>query len=154
MKCRAAAYALLLGLALSGCGNPSTGSPDADPRAASLWSDRTPYVGDNSKMVALVSQAGFGPTDAYTIELQTERAPYGVTVKFHSLSKSFDSTDFRQQATLLLGLVDNLDHVDVRSDAHVYSLTAADASKRLGYDVKALGRDKGKLIAYVNAQQD
>jgi hypothetical protein len=105
-------------------------------------------------MVALVSQAGFGPGGAYTIELQTERVPYGVTVRFDSLSKPFDSIDFRPQSTLLLGLVANLDHVDVRSGEDVYSLTAADASKALGYDVKALGRDKGKLTAYVNAQQD
>lgn len=154
MKSRVAAISLLIGTTLTGCGTAPTESPDTDRRAATLWAERTPHVGDNSKVAALVSDAGFGPGGTYTIELQTEQAPYGVTVRFHSLAKPFDATDFSSQATLLLGLVANLDHVAVRSDGHIYSLTATLASQHLGYDVKDLGQHQDKLIGYLKAQQD
>lgn len=154
MKRRATAASLLISATLAGCATSPPGPPGSDGIAATLWSDRTPFAGDNSKVAALVSHAGFGPGGTYTIELQTDHPPYGVTVRLHSLAKPFDSTDFNSQATLLLGLVANLDHVAVRMDAHVYNLTAAVASRHLGYDVKDLGRRKDKLIAYLKTQQD
>ena len=70
------------------------------------------------------------------------------------LDKPFDNTDFSGNATLLLGLVANLDTVSVTSDGHAYSLTSAGASQQLGYDVKELGRDRSRLDAYVAASHD
>lgn len=151
---RVAAVALLVAVALTGCGTSPSVQPDASGRADALWSARSPSVGDSSKVVALASEAGFGPAGSYTVELQTEHAPYGMTVRFHSLDKPLRSTDFSAPATVLLGLVDNLDRVTVVAGGQAYALTAAAASTSLGYDVKALGQHKDKLAAYVRAQQD
>lgn len=68
--------------------------------------------------------------------------------------KPFDRTDFSGLTTFLLGLVANLDQVSVTSSEHACSLTAAAASKDLGYDVKELGRDQIRLTAYLDANRD
>jgi len=51
-------------------------------------------------------------------------------------------------------LVASLDKVSVTSDDHSYSLTASDASKVLGFDVKELDRDEGKLAEYLDLARD
>ena len=75
-------------------------------------------------------------------------------MRLHQLDKPFRSTDFSAPATVVLGLVANLDRVTVAAGGQTYALTAAGASTSLGYDVKALGQHKDKLAAYVRAQQD
>jgi hypothetical protein len=105
-------------------------------------------------MIALVREVGPGSEGSYSLELQTARPPYAMTVAFTRLDKPFDDTDFSGRATLLLGLVANLDEVSVTSGGHAYSLTSAGASKELGYDVKELGRDRGKLTAYLDSSRD
>jgi hypothetical protein len=87
-------------------------------------------------------QAGFGPAGTYSLSLQTQHSPYAMTVAFDHLDKPFDTVDLSADATLMPGLVANLDTVSVTSDGHCYSLTASDASTVLGYDVKKLGREQ------------
>jgi hypothetical protein len=77
-----------------------------------------------------------------------------MTVVFERLDKPFDDVDFSAGATLMLGLVANLDTVSVTSGEHSYSLTASDASTALGFDVKELGRDEAKLAAYLDRARD
>ncbi len=145
---------LFIGVALTGCGTSTSERSDASSQAQSLWSARSAYVGDSSRATALVREVGFGPQGSYRIELQTARAPYAMTVAFTRLDKPFDDTDFSGNATLLLGLVANLDQVSVTSGEQAYSLTSAGASRELGYDVKELGRDQGKLTAYLDSSRD
>lgn len=151
---RLAAVVLLIGLMLTGCSTPDSGQSGVASRADSLWSARTAYVGDNSDVAALVRAAGFGPEGTYSISLQTADAPYGLTIAFRSLSKPFDDVTFNESATLVLGLVANLDHLSVTLGERTYSLTTAGASKELGYDAKDLGRDKTKLVAYLQSNED
>ena len=99
-------------------------------------------------------EVGPGSEGSYSILLQTAKPPYAMTVALTRLDKPFDRTDFSGQATLLLGLVANLDEVSVISGEHAYSLTAAGASEELGYDVKDLGRDQSKLRAYLDSSRD
>ena len=148
------AAGLLIGVALTGCGTSTSDTSDTSSTAQSLWSARSAYVGDNSRVAALVHEVGPGPEGSYSIVLQTAKPPYAMTVALAELDKPFDRTDFSGKATLLLGLVANLDKVSVTSGEHAYSLTAADASKELGYDVKDLGRDQGKLTAYLDSSRD
>jgi hypothetical protein len=151
---RRGAAVLLIGVALTGCGTPTSEQSDASSRARSLWSARSAYVGDSSRTTALVRGVGFGPSGSYHIELQTAKPPYGLTVALTRLEKPLADTDFSGNATLLLGLVANLDTVAVTSGAQAYSLTSAGASKDLGYDVKELGRDRSRLTAYLQASRD
>ena len=145
---------VLIGVALTGCGTSAGERSDASSEAQSLWSARSAYVGDSSRMIALVGEVGLGHDGSYRLELQTEKPPYAMTVALTRLEKPFDNTDFSGNATLLLGLVANLDTVSVTSDGHAYSLTSAGASQQLGYDVKELGRDRSRLDAYVAASHD
>ncbi|MGO4597067.1 DUF4825 domain-containing protein [Terrabacter sp. 2RAF25] len=158
---RALAAVLLGGVALAGCTASGT-SPDGTvtpSRADELWKQRTDFVGDNSRVIWLTRAAGFGPDGSYTISLQTATKPYGVTITFDTptdkaTDKPFDQTDFASPSTLLLGTIGNLDAVHVKAADRSFDLTAAQATKQLGYDVKTLGRDQKKLTAYVDTLAD
>ena len=154
MTARVAVGVLIIAVTLGGCALRDSEPSDPPPRVQSLWLARTDYVGDNSRAAELAHQAGFGPAGSYRISLQTQQAPYAVTVDFDHLDKPFGQVDFSANATLLLGLVANLDTVSVTSGDHSYSLTASDASTALGYDVKVLGRDKTKLATYLDLARD
>jgi hypothetical protein len=149
-RTRAAGLALLVGATLSGCG----WSASPPNRAQALWSSRTPYVGDNSRVVALVRKVAPAPAGTYIIRLETSSRPYRLNIELDRLDKAFAQTDFTEQATLLLGLVANLDEVSITSGRDSRTLTAAAASKALGYEVKDLGRNQHRLMAYVVAQED
>ncbi len=148
---------LLAAVALTGCstGHESAVAPtDAVTRAHSLWLDRTAHVGDNSKVIALTADAGFGSMGTHTLALHTDARPYAVTVAYSALDKPFDTVDFTPQATLLLGMIANLDRVEVTAGTDDFVLTAEEASKALGFDVKELGRDEAKLTAYFRSLDD
>ena len=116
-----------------------------------MWSSRVEHVGDNAAVVALVDEVGPAPSGSYTISLQTAKPPYGLTIELEESEKPVDPTEFSHAATLLLGLVGNLDEVLITSGAISYSLTGAIATEDLGYDVKELGQDQGRLTEYVEA---
>ena len=163
---RACALAALTTVAaatlLAGCsatsgrdGTPSGAPTDAAGRlVASLWADRTAHVGDNSKVIALVGDSGLDAIGPRTISLQTRSAPYGLTVRYPEPVKAGGPFDVTPQATLLLGTVGNLDHVTVEANGSRFTLTAAEASKALGHDVKQLGTDRGALARYVSSLDD
>jgi hypothetical protein len=154
---RTIAAVLLGGIALAGCTSPDPSSPGtaAPGRAEQLWKQRTDFVGDNSKVIWLTRAAGFGPDGSYTISLQTAAEPYGLTITFdEDLPKPVDSIDFTSPATLLLGTIGNLGRVHVEAPGRSFDLTAAQATKQLGHDVKTLGRDKEQLTAYVDTLDD
>jgi hypothetical protein len=143
---------MLVGPGLAGCsGRSSSASPSEAQR---LWSSRTAYVGDSSRVADLVREIGPAPAGGYTLSLQTEKQPYSLEVAIPRPAKPFRDTDFAPQATLLLGLVANLDRVSFSSGDRSYSLSVAEASTKLGYDVKELGRDQSRLDAYLHAQSD
>ncbi|TQM64845.1 DUF4825 domain-containing protein [Humibacillus xanthopallidus] len=157
MHRRSVCTMMLGALALTGCtsgSTPTVPEMDAPSRAHALWQNRTPYVGDNSEVAALTANAGFGGMGTHTIALYTTSRPYVATVAYDSLSKPFDTVDFTTPVTLLLGTVANLDRVEVRSGTDTFSLTSEEASAKLGFDVKDLGRDEAKLTAYLQSVDD
>jgi hypothetical protein len=151
---RGVVAALLCAVVLSGCAGRSAESGDTTSRTQALWSSRTTYVGDSSGVVALVRQIGPGPEGTYSVALQTATPPYALTLDFHRVDKPFPDTNFAEPATLLLGLVDNLEKVRFTHDGQEYSLTAAQASTSLGYDVKELGRNQRTLTSFIDRSHD
>ncbi|GAA2743892.1 hypothetical protein GCM10009868_19440 [Terrabacter aerolatus] len=146
---------------LTGCTATSDGTAagssatvGADARAQALWAHRTAYVGDNSKVIALVGDAGFGPAGTFTLSLWTTSKPYAVTIALSDPAKPVASTDFTAPATLLLGTVTNLDAVHVTAAGQTFSLTSAQASTALGHDVKTLGTDRAALDGYLRSLTD
>ena len=132
----------------------ASGSVAANVRAQALWADRTAYVGDNSRVLALVEDAGFGPVGSYSLSLWTTRPPYAVTITVTDPAKPLDATDLTGPATLLLGTVTNLDAVHVTGPGREFSLTAREATAALGHDVKMLGTDRTALADYVRSLDD
>src|SRR6478672_13884598 len=155
-------YLVLAAVALSGCtsspgdaqGTGASATAGTDTQAQALWAHRTAYVGDNSKVIALVGDAGFGPAGTYTLSLWTTSQPYAVTIALTDPAKPFETTDYSGAATLLLGTVTNLDAVHVTSGARTYTLTTREATARLGHDVKSLGTDRAALVGYLRSLQD
>lgn len=70
------------------------------------------------------------------------------------VGKPFDTIDFTPQATLMLGLVENLGQVTVSSGDSTRTFTSDQVSRRLGYDVKSLGQDEAKLRDYLQSLED
>ena len=86
---------MMLGnVALTGCNagyEPAAAPTDAASRAHTLWQDRTAHVGDNSNIVALTADAGFGSMGTHTLALHSAATPYAVT--YSALHKPFDTVD-------------------------------------------------------------
>jgi len=157
------ALGLALGAsALTGCTGSSSDDPSTtasatvgpEARTEALWAGRTEYVGDSSKVIALVDAAGSARRGAYTLSAGTTRPPYAVTIDLPHPAKPFEQTDFSAAATILLGTVRNLDAVHVTSQGKTYTLTAKEATAALGRDVKTLGTDRQALAGYVRSLQD
>ena len=153
MTRRLAALPLVAMIALTGC-TETAPRPDPTTRAESLWSARTPYVGDSSKVASLVREVQPEDAGAYTIVLQTASEPYGLTIEMTEVDDLAEQAALTERATLLLGLVENLDEVSITAADDTYTLTSADASTDLGFDVRELGRERGKLTTYLGAESD
>ena len=94
---------------------------EISPDAWALYQAQTPYVGDNSAVgrVLAAVDTWYGPYIEYTISLQTDQEPYGLTIYFDDITAhmSKDSvirvTDQRMYtlAPTLLALIGNLERV-------------------------------------------
>lgn len=108
-----------------------------------LWDDKTDYIGENDNVVKLASDVGFRD---YTVELETEKEPYGLIVKV----KDDDIPEnLERECVLLLGLIDNLDHVTIITDSNTYTMNVDQARSVLKYDVKKLNKSKPLLERYL-----
>ena len=146
---------LLAAMALTGCTTSrEPARTGAVSQADGLWQHRTAHLGDNSRVIALTDDAGFGSMGTRTLALHTGSTPYALTVAYTALVKPFDTIDFTQPATLLLGTIANLDRVEVTSGTDRFALTSEQASATLGFDVKELGKDQAKLTAYSRSLDD
>lgn len=76
---------------------------------AQLYACRTPYVGSASDTGAVLEALGFGlMVGDYTMELQTDAEPYGVTLRFQSLPQVNWAENYLTEAgRLALALIDN-----------------------------------------------
>ncbi|MEO8827756.1 hypothetical protein [Lapillicoccus sp.] len=90
----------------------------------------------------------------HTLTLHTVSTPYVLTVAYSALDKPFDTVDLTRPATLLLGTIEHLNRVEVTSGTDRFALTSSEASAKLGFDVKELGRDEAKLLAYSRSLDD
>ncbi len=112
-----------------------------------LWTYKTDYVGDNDNVVALASEAGYWIYgDAYTVELDTDKPPYGMTIRITADSRA---KEFTRECTLLLGLIENLDYVKVVTQNDTFTLSVEDTKTSLTFDVKGLGKNKPLLEDYL-----
>ncbi len=79
-----------------------------------LYELRTPYVGDASSLGALLGkmkETGLLPNVPYTMEIQSETTPYGLTVSFEDVGERMTEKELSRSGTVLLALVGNLSEV-------------------------------------------
>ncbi len=101
---------------------------------------KTEYVGDNTKVGQLLQETDLKDYGTYTMELDTKKEPYGLVVHYEKPVKQQD--DPNVEAVLLLGLIENLDYVELKSGSETEKFTCDDADSLLGYDVKQLGQER------------
>lgn len=147
------AMVLAVTAGVAGCTGDSkegSASPDkaAESPADSLWSARTPHLGDNSAVLALLREVRDSDGE-YTVGLQTDAPPYVLTIEEQDSQEAPSGPTAVRRAILMLGLVENLDEVVITSAGKRYTVTSDAATDRLGYDVKELGRDRDRLAAYL-----
>lgn len=119
--------------------------------AANLYKLRMDYLGDNSGVSRLVKETGLEFAGDYTLELKTSEKPYGLRVIYTDAIMDFETNIYSPYATKLLGLIKNLDYVEITDGESTFRLTADEASQTLGHDVKDFGADPSKLEAYLKS---
>lgn len=129
------------------------------PAVQALYEARTPYIGDNSAVGALLQELGRwyggGVLSGYTVSLQTASQPYGLTLDFtgrpEDLSDSLAVTlnsEMERLSPLLLALIDNLEEVRwmyLRPDGITQSqtVTLEEVNAALPAVVSAYNADRG-----------
>ena len=114
--------------------------------AWALYQAQTPYVGNNSAVGKLLAAVDtwYGPYIEYTISLQTDQEPYGLTIHFDDITAHVDregivrAIDQRMYALAptLLALIGNLERVQwtcALSDGtyHTQAVTLAEVDEAL-----------------------
>ena len=118
--------------------------------ASDLFKARHSYIGDMSANACLAAALNLGSyLGPFTNELETEEEPYGWKIL---LSEEIDRDKLAQKkqdmdafGRVLVGLIDNLDHVtfvyNVNGEEQTQTITAADASDFFGANIKTCGKD-------------
>ena len=135
-----------------------------------IYSLAADYAGDNSAVLNLMDAIGFGKYGEYTIQLKTDAEPYGVIVKYkgqvaqNDILPSGDNAqnsnaaepvqatvpyDFQRECVMMLGLVGNLDYIEIKDvDSNIVRYDTAVTKSLLLYDVKKMAVDKAVLESY------
>ncbi|MDD4402930.1 MAG: DUF4825 domain-containing protein, partial [Desulfitobacteriaceae bacterium] len=126
-----------------------------------LMKYKTQYVGDNSKVVALIDTLPLpqGITRS-TVELRTSETPYGMTIHYDLENDSVQISEeqFFRNSVLLFALIDNVEKVEhigywnnklLSSMPIGFEYTRADAERIVGGDVRQFAENKEKLAELI-----
>jgi hypothetical protein len=102
-------------LLLFGATGCSQLSQEVKQTADDLYAAKVEFVGDNAAVYALIEKTGLGKIKDYTIQLETSQEPYGLIINVAEKEDSFNESDFVPSAIQLLGLIKNLDYVEVNN---------------------------------------
>lgn len=126
-----------------------------------LMANKTPYVGDNSKVVALLDAMPL-PTGVVrdSVELQTAATPYSMTIHYTvSKLEGLNNTYAFHNAIMLFSLVDNVDVIyssilDItNSPSHsiaTFPHTREYADQLMEGDVRDYASNTGTLITFID----
>ncbi len=142
--------------------DPMPSKPDDKTIISRLWENKTDYVGDNSKVGAIISLLTFPQNIVYdTFELFTDSEPYGITVnlKTDTKTKNFYSDETNQQqfkdnAIIMFALIRNVEYINFNLDDGLapYSMqyTREWANQQYGKDVRDFAVSKEELSKLIN----
>lgn len=126
--------------------------------AEALFKYKTAYVGDNSKVVNLINNLPFAELRG-EVSLQTQSAPYGVTVEYNFSVVNTDTrqveSTFRDNAVVMFALIDNVDDITfvARGNAQPseYRYTRAEVQKGYDQDLREYSKDINALETLLNS---
>ncbi len=116
--------------------------------ASRLYKSKNSYVGDNSADSNITQILGievdFGE---YTMELQTEGEPYGMTIVLKDTPDSKKKAIMQSDSILLLAEIKNLDSVTWKTEngEQAFSMTTSEASELVGVDIKKAANSPSEL---------
>lgn len=126
-----------------------------------LFENKTPYVGDNSKVIHILDNLQFANYRG-KISLQTEKTPYGVTVNYdfnNLVQGDYQKAKIENQerlklalkrnAAMMFCLIENLDNLTfichTNNGQAEYRFTRAEVQKDYNEDLKEYSKDKNKF---------
>ncbi|WP_373485247.1 DUF4825 domain-containing protein [Acetobacterium malicum] len=136
----------LLFFGTTGC---SQLSQEVKQTADDLYAAKVDFVGDNTAVHALIEKTGLGRIKDYTIQLETSQEPYGLIINITEKDGSFNESEFVPSAIQLLGLIKNLDYVEVNNGDEQFKMSSEEASALIDENVKTLGESKDKLKSII-----
>ncbi len=127
-----------------------------------LMDNKTPYVGNNSKVVALIDAMPLPKGIVRdTVELQTAALPYGITIRFNmndvsgvKVQGAISGDAFYRNSIMLFSLIDNVDVItckiaDISGNfdgaSYSFTYTREMAKKLMGEDVRRYAGSTGTL---------
>jgi len=132
--------------------NPSSGF--AGYNAEALFKYKTSYVGDNSRVVNLIGNLPYA-AQRRAVSLQTQSAPYGVTVDYDFSGVNLDirqvESALRDNAVIMFALIDNVDVITFnvkgadQPSAYQYQYSRAEAQKSYDNDLREYAKDINAL---------
>lgn len=127
--------------------------------ADKLYSYKTKYVGDNSKVGGIVSNLEFPKEYGYkSMEILSKEEPYGLKLYFDGNTNEADIDDFKYDSAILFSLVDNLDYItfiieENGEEMEIGTLTRDNIDSMttsiLGMKTSELGSSKNKFTKLV-----
>ncbi|SCY94365.1 M56 family metallopeptidase [Alkaliphilus peptidifermentans] len=125
-----------------------------------LIANKTPYVGDNSKVVALIDALPL-PEGIIrdTVRLHTSNQPYGITINLKTKDDSYtvpnniNTNDFYRNSVILFSLIDNVDTIEYMIPAvEPYSLvyTREYVVDLMGEDIRSYGENEHTLKSLID----
>lgn len=136
----------LLFFGTTGC---SQLSQEVKQTADDLYAAKVEFVGDNAAVHALIEKTGLGRIKDYTIQLETSQEPYGLIINIAEKDGAFNESEFVPSAIQLLGLIKNLDYVEVNNGDEQFKMSSEEASSLIDENVKTLGESKDKLKSII-----
>lgn len=127
-----------------------------------LMKNKTQYIGDNSKVVALIDALPLQKSVTRdSIELATTKAPYGVTINYSLNDDSIviNEEQFLRNSVLLFAMIDNAEVVThmgswnnkaLSSIPFKFIYTRADAERILGGDVRQFAKNRESLAEFID----
>lgn len=131
----------------------------------SLMKNKTPYIGNNSKVVALIDALPLPKgISRDTVELTTAEPPYGVTIhyKLDNDSVQINEEQFLRNSILLFALIDNVQEVTqighwnnklLSSTPFRFIYTRTTAERFIGNDVQQFAKNQESLTELIEKIQ-
>ena len=152
----AATAVLIFSLASNPKGKTADTSIYSGYKITKLVENKTSYVGNNSKVAALINAMSLPDgINQKTIELQTKKQPYGITINYDKNNSSYleDNTMYNylyRNSIMLFSLIDNVDSIGCKitngtQASATYSFSREEVDKLMGIDVRMFADNAGDL---------